>query len=224
MEHSPAVDTTLDERVLRLAVPKGRLADLVMNYMADRGLGIPPSLSDRRLTLMNEEQTIEFILAKPADVPTFVAHGIADAGVAGLDNLREENPDVLEPFHLPLSTWRMSVAGFPEWRDRPLQGMHHLRVATKYTRIASEYFASRGINAEIIKLNGSVELAPLTGLADVILDIVETGETLNANGLVELHHVMECRPLVIVNRAAFHLRSGTVGGFLKTMHPQEEQG
>ncbi len=204
---------------LRLAVPKGRMSEVLFEYMKERKLGVPPFLNDRRLTLMSADSDMEYILAKPTDVPTFVFHGVADVGIAGLDNLREENLDVLEPFALPFSTWRVSLAGFPEWRGRSLQGTNHLRVATKYTRIASRFFVSKGISAEIIKLNGSVELAPLTGLSDLILDVVETGSTLKANGLVELYQVMQCQPVVIVNRSAFHLHSEKVGQFLQAIHP-----
>ncbi len=208
-----------EARPLRLAVPKGRMSEMLFEYMRERKLGVPPFLNDRRLTIMSEDSRIEFILAKPTDVPTFVSHGVADVGIAGLDNLREENLDVLEPFALPFSTWRMSLAGFPEWRGRSLQGTNHLRVATKHTRIASRFFVSKGISAEIIKLNGSVELAPLTGLSDLILDVVETGSTLKANGLVELYQVLQCHPVVIVNRSAYHLRSEKVALFLQAMHP-----
>ncbi len=212
-------DPTAGARPLRLAVPKGRMAEMIFDYMKARKMEIPPSLNGRRLTITNADCSIEYILAKPADVPTFVSHGVADVGVAGLDNLREEKLDVLEPFMLPLRTWRMSLAGFPEWRGRSLQGANHLRVATKYVRIASEFFVSKGISAEIIKLNGSVELAPLTGLSDLILDVVETGSTLKANGLEELYQVMQCHPVVIVNRSAYHLQSAKVGRFLQALHP-----
>lgn len=207
-------------RALRLAIPKGRMAKIIFSFMEERNLAVPFILNDRRLTITNADSSIEYILAKPADVPTFVSHGVADVGVAGLDNLREENLDVLEPFVLPISNWRMSLVGFPEWQGRSLQEANHLRVATKFTRIASEFFVSKGISAEVIKLNGSVELAPLTGLSDLILDVVETGATLKANGLQELYQVMQCHPVVIVNRSAFHLQSETVGRFLQALRPK----
>ncbi len=217
--HGTGPDAPAGAQPLRLAVPKGRMVKGLFDYMQARRVRVPPSRNDRRLTITNDDGSIEYILAKPVDVPTFVAHGVADVGVAGLDNLREENLDVLEPFMLPLSTWRMSLAGFPEWRGRSLQEANHLRVATKYIRIASAFFVSKGISAEIIKLNGSVELAPLTGLADLILDVVETGNTLKANGLEELYQVMQCHPVVIVNRSAYHLRAEMVGRFLQAIHP-----
>jgi len=220
VEPGPDPAATTGARPLRLAVPTGRVAEELFAYMKARRLGVPPSRNDRRLTITNDDCSLEYILAKPADVPTFVSHGVADVGVVGLDNLREENLDVLEPFALPLKTWRMSLAGFAEWRGRSLQGANHLRVATKYVRIASEFFVSKGISAEIIKLNGSVELAPLTGLSDLILDVVETGGTLKANGLEELYQVMQCHPVVIVNRSAYHLQSAQVGGFLQAIHPK----
>lgn len=212
-----------ETRPLRLAVPKGRMVNILFSFMKAHNLVVPSFLHDRRLTITNEDCSIEYILAKPADVPTFVSHGVADVGIVGLDNLREDNLDVLEPFSLPISNWRMSLAGFPEWRGRSLQEANHLRVATKFTRIASEFFVSKGISVEIIKLNGSVELAPLTGLSDLILDVVETGTTLKANGLEELYQVMQCYPVVIVNRSAFHLQSETVGRFLQAIRPERNQ-
>ncbi len=219
VQNGAGAGTPPGDRPLRLAIPKGRMVTILFDYMKTRRLDIPQSLNDRRLTLTNADRSIEYILAKPADVSTFVSHGVADVGVAGLDNLREENLDVLEPFTLPLSVWRMSLAGFPQWRGKSLQEANHLRVATKYMHIASKFFVSRGISAEIIKLNGSVELAPLTGLSDLILDVVETGRTLKANGLEELYQVMQCYPVVIVNRSAYHLQSERVGRFLQAMHP-----
>ena len=212
-------DTTASVRPLRLAVPKGRMTEMLFDYMKARKMNVPLSRNGRRLTMTNNDCSIKYILSKPADVPTFVSHGVADVGIAGLDNLREEKLDVLEPFMLPLQTWRMSLAGFPEWRNRSLREANHLRVATKYVRIASEFFVSKGISVEIIKLNGSVELAPLTGLSDLILDVVQTGSTLKANGLEELYQIMQCHPVVIVNRSAYHLQFAKIGRFLQTIHP-----
>lgn len=207
---------------LRVAIPKGRMEKSVFAYIQAAGYAVPRLSDDRQLTLMTEDGRQEYILAKPLDVPTFVAHGIADIGFVGLENLREGNLDVLEPFTLPLGAWRLALAGFPTWRNRPLPLASRLRVATKYPRIASEFFVSRGISAEIIKLYGSVELAPLTGLADLILDIVETGRTLRANGLVELHTVMACHMAVIVNRSAYCLKIEAINRYLQALRPRSD--
>lgn len=208
-----------DIRPLRIAVPKGRLEDAVFSYVRNSGLPVPHNANARQLTLATRDGQLEYILAKPSDVPTFVAYGGADAGFAGLDSLREVNVDVLEPYKLPMGFCRLSLAGDPAWRGHSLHLADHLRVATKYTRIASAYFTAQGINAEIIRLNGSVELAPLTGLSDLILDLVETGNTLRANGLVELQRIMECQIVVVVNRSAYRLHSDRVNHFLEALRP-----
>ena len=198
------------------------MAEQVVTHLRDRGLDVPDISNTRQLTLTSSDGTQEFILSKPTDVPTFVVHGGADIGFSGLDTLREEGVDVLEPFTLPIGICRVSIAGPPEWRYVDLHLKDHLRVATKYTRLASEWFVFRGINAEVIKLNGSVELAPLTGLSDLIVDLVETGSTLKANGLVELQEVLTSRVVVIVNRAASRLRGDTVSRFLATIRPRQQ--
>lgn len=206
-------------RPLRISLPKGRLADDVARHLRDGGLDVPDFSASRQLTLRTADGIQEYILSKPTDVPTFVVHGGADIGFSGLDTLREEGVDVLEPFTLPIGICRISLAGPRAWRDVDLHLKDHLRVATKYKRIASDWFVSQGINAEVIKLNGSVELAPLTGLSDLIVDLVETGRTLQANGLVELQHVLDSRVVVIVNRSASRLRENEVNHFLACVRP-----
>ena len=206
-------------RPLRISLPKGRLADDVASHLRAGGLDVPDFSASRQLTLRTPDGSHEYIQSKPTDVPTFVVHGGADIGFSGLDTLREEGVDVLEPFMLPIGICRISVAGPRAWRDVDLHLRDHLRVATKYSRIASDWFVSQGINAEVIKLNGSVELAPLTGLSDLIVDLVETGRTLKANGLVELEHVLDSRVVVIVNRSASRLRGKEINRFLAAVRP-----
>lgn len=206
-------------RPMRIAIPKGRMEKALHDYLKTTSLTIPSFADTRQLTLMTPDHRFEYILAKPSDVPTFVAYGGAEIGFAGLDSLREEAVDVLEPFMLPLGHCRLSLAGPPVWRSRSLHLTDRLRVGTKYTHIASTYFMAQGINAEIIKLNGSVELAPLTGLADLILDLVESGNTLKANGLVELHRVMDSQLTVTVNRSAYRLRAEEVNQYLQAIRP-----
>ena len=214
-----AVPDLAGRRPLRITLPKGRMADAVARHLRTSGLDVPDFSASRQLTLRNADGTHEFILSKPTDVPTFVVHGGADIGFSGLDTLREEGVDVLEPFTLPIGICRISLAGPPAWREVDLHLRDRLRVATKYTRVASEWFVSQGINAEVIKLNGSVELAPLTGLADLIVDLVETGDTLRANGLVELLPLLASRIVVIVNRSASRLWGDEINRFLAAVRP-----
>ncbi len=208
-----------DRQPLRVAVPKGRLENDLFSYLQDAGLSVALFDNTRQLTQTTADGQLEYILAKPSDVPTFVSYGGADVGFTGLDTLREEGVDVIETFMLPLGHCHLALAGPPAWQGRSLYLSDKLRVATKFTQLASAFFTSQGINAEIIKLNGSVELAPLTGMADIILDLVETGDTLRANGLVELHHIMDSQLVVIVNRSAYRLRVDRIDRFLRQLRP-----
>jgi ATP phosphoribosyltransferase len=168
---------------LTIALPKGRLADETLALMAAAGLSLPEEDTGRKLILPSGDGTLNFILAKPSDVPTMVEYGAASIGVCGLDTLRESRRNVYEPLLLPFGYCRLCVAGMADRAEAPLRYESQPRIATKYPRITGEYFRARGVNAEIIQLNGSVELAPLVGLADLIVDLVETGNTLRANGL-----------------------------------------
>ncbi len=208
-----------ESRSLRVAIPKGRLENKLFTYLRQAGMPVGQFDDTRQLTHTTSDGQFEYILAKPTDVPTFVAYRGADVGFTGLDTLREEEVDVIETFVLPLGHCHLALAGPPEWQGRSLHLSDKLRVATKYTRLASAYFTAHGINAEIIKLNGSVELAPLTGMADIILDLVETGNTLRANGLVELHQVMDSQLIVIVNRSSYRLRVECIDRFLQLLRP-----
>ncbi len=149
---------------------------------------------------------LRFILAKPADVPVFVEYGAADVGIAGLDVVREAERDVYEPLHLPFGYCRLVVAGPADRADRPLRLERSPRVATKFPRLTEAFFRKRGLAPEIIVMSGSVELAPLVGLADLIVDLVQTGTTLQENGLVELRVVLESQAVLIANRASYRLR------------------
>ena len=168
--------------ILKVAMPKGRIYKKASKLFREAGLDIPEDVDDtRRLIIEVPEAGMEFIMAKPVDVPTYVEYGVADIGIVGKDVLLEENKDVYELLNLGIAQCRMSVIGLPDWKP----GIQP-RVATKYPRIASQYFREQGQQVEVIKLNGSIELAPLIGLADRIVDMVETGQTLRENGLVEM--------------------------------------
>ena len=189
--------------MLTIALAKGRLAEKAMECFASIGLGCVEmqDKKSRKLIFENKEQEIRFFLAKPGDVPTYVEYGAADLGIAGKDTLLEEGRDLYEVFDFGFGSCRMAVAG-PA--GVPLKS-NVLRVATKYPAVASNFYESRGITIELIKLGGSVELAPIVGLSDVIVDIVETGATLIENGLVVLEEICPLSARLIVNRVSMKL-------------------
>ncbi len=197
------------------ALPKGRLADVSLELLERCGLSVPTDMNSRKLVLPNRDGSIGFVMAKPWDVPTLVEYGAADVGICGLDVLRESGRQVHEPLRLPFGYCNLSVAGPKDRPDTPLRYASQPRIATKYPRLAAEFFRKRGVNAEVIGLSGSVELGPVLGLADLIVDIVETGSTLRANGLVEIRTVLEVQAVLIVNRAAYQLKSREIQGIIE---------
>jgi ATP phosphoribosyltransferase len=186
---------------LTIALPKGRILKTLAPLLQRAGVDTGPLLADDR-TLIREAGAFRFFLLKPDDVPTYVEYGAADLGVCGRDVLAERACDLYQPLDLGVGRCRMVVAGVvgrPVPRDLP-------RVATKYARVAAAHFARRGVQAEIVHVLGSVELAPLTGLADLIVDIVETGATLEQNGLEVTEEVMKVSSVLVANRASYKLR------------------
>jgi ATP phosphoribosyltransferase len=209
---------------LTVALPKGRMQDLVLELLASIGYTLPDgALSGRKLVFYDQTGTLRFIMAKPADVPTYVEHGAADLGVVGLDVLREGNRDLYEPLRLGFARCRLVLAGPLQTKERNLRLLSNLRVATKYPKLALSYFHQQGISAEIIPLNGSVELAPGVGLADVLVDLVETGSTLRENGLVELETLLESEAVLVVNRASHKLRFKAIQGLITQLADAVEQ-
>ncbi len=201
----------MDDSLL-IALPKGRMADDALALLGRAGLPLPDGDTGRKLILEagSPDLWLRYILAKPTDVATYVEYGAADVGICGLDSLRESGRDVYEPLLLPFGHCRLSVAGPAHRQDTALRYESQPRVATKYPRLARDFFRARGLNAEIIPLNGSVELGPLVGLADLIVDLVETGATLRENGLVEFRTILHSQAVLVVNRAAFQLKAGAV--------------
>ena len=189
--------------VLTMALPKGRVLRAVAPLLSRAGVGVEALLADDR-TLMRESPGagVRFLLLKPDDVPTYVEYGAADLGVCGRDVLMERTADLYQPLDLHVGICRMVVAGL---RGRPdPKGVP--RVATKYPRIAAEHFARRGVQADVVYVQGSVELAPIVGLADMIVDLVETGATLEQNGLEVREEVLPISSVLVANRASFKLR------------------
>jgi len=192
---------------LTVALPKGRLLPPSLDRFERIGVAITDYKQEsRRLIFDADDGRYRFLIAKPFDVPTYVEYGIADVGVVGSDVLMEEDYDVHEPLDLQFGDCRLVLAA-P--RDRageglPLHSVH--RVATKYPTLTKRYFASRGIQVETIKLYGSVELAPITGLSEMIVDLVQTGRTLEENGLVPIAEIATASARLIVNRASHKIR------------------
>ncbi|QUV82857.1 ATP phosphoribosyltransferase [Chloracidobacterium sp. D] len=206
--------------VLTLALAKGRLQETTLARLEQAGIVLPPEQPDsRRLVLNDVRGEYRFLLVKPGDVPIYVEHGIAQAGVCGRDVLLEQEPDVYEPLDLGFGCCRLVVAGFPDMPWREANHLSKLRVATKYPRITQRHFQARATPVEIIPLSGSVELAPVLGLADCIVDIVETGRTLAENGLAVLEDIAPVSARCIVNRAAFHLARHQVTRLLEQLAP-----
>ena len=172
-------------------------------------------LSSRRLLWGESEQGLSFMVIRPTDVPIYVEHGAADLGIVGRDVLREEPRDVYEPMGLGFGRCRLVVAGPPEIQDDSLHVRHRLRVATKYPHLTRQYFLKQGIPAEVVSLSGSVELAPQVGLADLVVDLVQTGRTMRENNLVEIDEIMSSEACLIVNRASHKLRLKEINRLMK---------
>lgn len=204
-------------RMINVALPKGRLGDKAYAVLERAGYPCPALKEDnRKLTFENEEIGIRYFLVKPSDVAAYVERGAADIGIAGKDILLEYKPDVYELLDLQMGRCRMCVAGPKDFRD---DHTGTLRVATKFPNIARTYYSAKSREIELIHLNGSIELAPLVGLSDVIVDIVETGKTLIENGLAPLEEIVPISARLIANKASFKFK----GGELRKLQAQVER-
>ena len=192
---------------LTIALPKGKLFTISKNLLHRVGLSADHlSEKSRKLVIENKDLKVRFIIAKTSDVPTYVEYGAADIGVIGKDVLVESGQDVYELLDLGFGKCRLMMAVPREERRSRLLDYAHTRVATKYPHIAEQFFAQQGMQMEYIKLNGSIELGPLVGLSESIVDIVETGTTLVENDLEEIAHIMDVSARLIVNRVSFKLK------------------
>lgn len=191
--------------MISVALPKGRLGNKVFDIFAKIGYDCDEMHSDsRQLVFTSEENGISYFLVKPSDVSIYVEHGAADIGIVGKDILLEYEPDVYELLDLDIGKCRMCVAGKNDFKDNPDVA---LRVATKFVNIAKTYYKSINRNIEIIKLNGSIELAPILDLSDVIVDIVETGTTLKENNLGVLTEILPISARLIANKASYKFKT-----------------
>jgi ATP phosphoribosyltransferase len=197
---------------ITIAIPKGRILEESVELFGKIGIDCAELLGNsRKLIFENPAQRMRYMIVRATDVPTYVEYGCADLGIVGKDTLLEQDKDVYEPLDLKFGYCRMMVAepaGLA--KDDDPTGWSHIRIATKYPHVAESYFASKGIQVEIIKLYGSIELAPLVGLSERIVDLVSTGETLKQNGLVEMETIAEITTRLIVNRASLKTKQGRI--------------
>ena len=207
--------------MINIALPKGRLGERVYDMLERSGYGCP-SIKEpgRKLIFENEEAGVRYFWVKPSDVSIYVERGAADIGIAGKDILLEYSPDVYELLDLNIGKCRMAVAAKRDFFD---DRQKTLKVATKFVNIAKTHYASVGRDIDIIKLNGSIEIAPILGLSDVIVDIVETGETLRENDLEVIETIIPISARLISNKASFKFKTGEIERLTEQMRKQIKQ-
>jgi ATP phosphoribosyltransferase len=212
------VAQTLTKPDLTIALPKGRLLPPTQQLLAQLGYdSTVVGNGTRKLVASDPVLPVRYLLVKPIDVPTYVQYGAADVGVVGQDVLREANSDVLEQLNLGFGCCRLVLAGRPEQRQLDLRLAPHLRIASKYPNLARTHFQRRGLSVEVIPLQGSVELAPLVDLTDLLVDIVETGSTLRANGLIELEQIASFEAVLVVNRASQWMKRESIAELIEQL-------
>ncbi|WP_457643059.1 ATP phosphoribosyltransferase [Persephonella sp.] len=199
----------LPENRITVALPKGRLFEQTISIFNKCGI-LSEEISPESRKLVLQTENFNFLLVRAKDVPAYVEYGVADIGVAGDDVLLETDPDVYRPVDLKIGACTIMVAGLPEDRERYFSNPTSLKISTKYPRIAKEFFGQKGIKVQIIELYGSIELAPLVGLSDFIVDIVETGRTLRENGLIVIEEIRPSTAKLIVNRASYKTKSSKI--------------
>jgi len=203
--------------MLTIALCKGKLIEPTLELFARAGYAVAQlATNSRRLMFLCPEIGMTFLIVRPTDVPTYVEYGVADVGIVGKDVLLEQDSDVYEPLDLGFGACRIAVAALQGQASRDRLSSK-IRVATKYPKITERYFNQRGVPVEIIKLYGSIELAPIVGLADRIVDLVETGNTLKAHDLVEVECIAQSTARLIVNRASLKLQHKAVTELVKKL-------
>lgn len=212
-----------DMQYLTIALPKGKLFYLAKDLFAKVGF-VADNLEEksRKLVITNEELKLKFIIAKTADVPTYVEHGAADIGIIGKDVLMEAQKDVYELLDLGFGRCHLMMAVPKDKKRAKLTDYTHTRVATKFPNVAKQFFTSKGMQMEYIKMNGSIELGPIVGLSESIVDIVETGTTLRENNLEEIAFIAEASARLIANRASFKLKFDRISKLVKALEMELE--
>ncbi|MEI5905533.1 ATP phosphoribosyltransferase [Bacillus spongiae] len=200
---------------ITIAMPKGRIFKDAVDLLFQAGYSLPPEVEDsRKLIIDVEKEKFRMILAKPMDVPTYVEHGVADLGIAGKDVMLEEERDIYELLDLKISDCYLAVAGLPNTKMDDVTP----KIATKYPNMAATYFREQGEQVEIIKLNGSIELAPIIGLSDRIVDIVSTGRTLKENGLIEYERIVNITSRLIVNPVSYRMQDHRISDMVERLN------
>jgi ATP phosphoribosyltransferase len=206
------------EKIIKIAIPKGYLYGECLKLLKKAGFDISSlEKKDRKLVIDSRKDAVRYIISRPMDVPVYVEHGACDIGFAGKDALAENQSKVYELLDLGNGRCRLVLATVKDGIDRVKTHYQHfgsVKVATSYPNIARRHFNSKGIQAEIIKLHGSVELAPILGIADEILDITSTGKTLEENNLVEMEDIMESTNRLIANITSYKIKYGEIGAFI----------
>ncbi|MFI5322719.1 MAG: ATP phosphoribosyltransferase [Thermodesulfobacteriota bacterium] len=201
--------------MITLAIARGRLLDEELPLLKKAGYAVDNILKDsRKLIFEYPLLKLKILIVRPTDIPAYVEYGAADCGIAGMDTLMEEKHNLYEPLNLGIGKCKLVVAapkGFEYSSTRSL------RIATKYPRIAHEHFSGKGVGAEIVKLYGSVELAPLVGLSDVIVDLTATGETLKKNNLIEFETIADISARLVVNRVSMKVKSEEIKGLIRKL-------
>lgn len=202
------MNISTDKNVITIAVSKGRIFDESRELLEKIGITVAQEdLDSRKLVLPTNQENVRLLIIRATDVPTYVQYGAAELGIVGKDTLMEFAGDgIYEPLDLGIAKCKLMVAGV----EGKMTSTRRMRVATKYLQSTKRYFASKGQQVELIKLYGSMELAPLLGLADCIVDLVATGGTLKANGLVATEHIADISSRLIVNKAAMKIKSATL--------------
>jgi len=206
---------------INIALPKGRLGEKVYDMFERSGFECPSiHENNRKLIFENEEKGVRYFWVKPSDVAIYVERGAADIGVAGKDILLEYEPEIYELLDLDIGKCRMAVAAPAGFRDEP---QRTLRVATKFSKIASDHYAAKGRDIDIIHLTGSIEIAPILGLSDVIVDIVETGTTLRENNLAVIEDVVPISARLIANRSSFKFKNEKIEEIMRALSALKEE-
>lgn len=208
----------MEQQYLTIALPKGKLFNIARDLFAKVGF-TAENLEEksRKLVITNEEMKIKFIIAKTADVPVYVEHGAADIGVIGKDVLLESDKDVYELLDLGFGKCHLMMAVPKDKKRAKLADYAHTRVATKFPHIAKQFFNSKGMQMEYIKMHGSIELGPIVGLSESIVDIVETGTTLRENNLEEIAFIVDASARLIANRASFKLKFARINKLVQDL-------
>ena len=206
--------------MLNVALPKGRLGEKVYDMFEKAGFECPIKENNRKLIFENPEKGVRYFWVKPSDVAIYVERGAADIGVAGKDILLEYEPDIYELLDLGFGKCRMAVAAKADFRDNP---QRTLKVATKFSNIAKSYYTALGRDIDIIHLNGSIEIAPILGLSDVIVDIVETGTTLKENNLQVTETIVPISARLIANKSSFKFKNEQIEAIAKSLAQQTEE-